>query len=173
MSVAALLEAKWRTWQQQAKTHASVIWHAYQVSPPFPSRWPPVTGIQLYYYVYAFGNYGENRRHVVDGHLVSWPWACLRKPLGPEVQPDVEFLQEELQLLGIQGFRPLNDSEKAILKSGTQIEQAFGKLMTATSGTEPEYEFLKRYYRTWLKLNGVIGQQIGKFHATFFEWIKS
>jgi len=166
--IKSLLESKWKTLKKSAD--AEVLWIAHQVTPAFPSTWPPAEGLQLIYYVYAYGNHSDVRRQIVDGHLISVPWACICKDMAPDSQPVVEFLLGELRSLGIQGFRPLSSDELAIYEQTARIEESLGRLTKGSS--DRDYQALKVFYGTWLGLNGVIGEEIAKHHAGLFRWLE-
>lgn len=164
-----LLESRWKTLKKNA--NGDILWIAYQSTPAFPSSWPPADGLQLTRYIYAYGNHNDVHSQIADGHQISMPWACLRKDVSPDSQPTVEFLQDELRSLGIQGFRPLSSDELAIYEQAGQVEESFGRLLVG--GTNRDYQALKVFYETWLGLNGVIGEEIAEPHADFFRWLKS
>ena len=169
--VESLLKSRWQVLQKQVGLDADILWIAYRSTPAFPSLWPPAVGLQLIHYVYAYGNDSDIHRQIADGEFISKPWARLRKPSAPGIQPVVEFLEDELHQIGIQGFRPLNADELTIFEQVSQVENSFNQLLNGDS--DKEYQALKIFYKTWLGLNGVIGEEIAKPHADFFRWLKN
>jgi hypothetical protein len=168
-SVESLLESKWKALITNAD--ADILWIAYRSTPAFPSDWPPNSTTELIYHIYAYGDYSDFQHQIVDGEFISKPWARLHKPLTTRIQPAVEFLDDELHQIGIQGFRPLNEDELAIYEQASQVEDSFSRLLNG--GTDQEYRTLKTFYKTWLGLNGVIGEETAKHHPDFFRWLKS
>jgi hypothetical protein len=167
--IESLLESQWKTLKKNA--NGDILWIAYRSTPAFPSDWPPNFTTELIYYIYAYGNYIDVYHQIVDGEFISKPWARIRKPITPGVQPVVEFLDDELHQIGIQGFRPLNADELTIYEQAEQVEESFSRLLKG--GIDRDYQAIKVFYVTWLGLNGVIGEHIRKSHADFSGWLKT
>lgn len=142
--IESLLESQWKMLKKNANGH--IFWISYQSTTVFPSTWPPADGLQLNRYIYAYGNHSDVHSQIVDGHLISMPWACILKDVAPDAQPGVEFLQDELRSIGSQGFRPLSGDELAIYGQAGQVEESFGRLLKG--GTDRDYQALKVFYVT-------------------------
>jgi hypothetical protein len=84
----------------------------------------------------------------------------------------VKQLSPETRELGIQGVSPITREEAAVFDERGSVEAYLRSLRALPEAGTPEAQRLKRYYRTWLKYNGVIARAIQPNHEDFFAWVQ-
>ncbi len=145
-------------------------WWTYSISPPFPSVWPPNPNMTMYYYAYAQGN--DFSLGLVDAVYIAAPWARAeldikgKKPLG------FKLLSSKIKEIGIQGVHPANQEELAIFGKEESVQAYLGNLTTLPDEKEKSVSELKKYYCSWLRLNGAIAPEIRSSHEAFFKWLR-
>lgn len=165
---AAKLDEAWRGVAEQLQRNASpsrspIHWD-YKVTPAFPftaGERPP----SVAYYAFAYGLSSD----FADAVVVAAPWAEIVLTLERMDAPDVRFGPGE-QLSDVQGDEPLSDSDQAIYRMAPVIErQLFEAIKNETSVNGfPGADSILRFYRTWIRHNGVIAGHVRPFHEDFF-----
>ncbi len=145
-------------------------WWMYYISPPFPSVWPPNPNLALVYYVYAQGH--DFTGGLRDAVYIGAPWAYVVVDTRREVPPKFKLLSNKIKEAGIQGISLLSEEGAAIYKQGGSAEAFLGNLTTLPDENEKPVSGLRKYYCTWLKLNGAIASEIRSFHKEFFKWLR-
>ncbi len=144
-------------------------WWMYYISPPFPSVWPPNPNLTLYYYVYAQGH--DFTRGLVDAVYIGAPWAYVVVDIRRQIPPRFKLLSNKIKEIGIQGISLLSEEEAEIYEKEGSAEAFLGNLTTLPDESENPVSGLRKFYCTWLRLNGAIAQEINPFHPEFFEWL--
>lgn len=167
--IAALLPKEWSKVAQPLPSSTGPSFWKFLLSPPLPCTWPASGSGKICYYAYAYAMDPS----LADGVRVAAPWAkvSLDSPFHPEAAK-VETLGKQLQILGIQGVRPLAGGELEIAKSGDQAKQMLLNWVSEqTPLSQEERAGIVAYYCQWTKTNGVIAAAINPLHADFFAWL--
>ncbi len=127
---------------------------------PFPKVWngKPTA---LIWYAYA----SRMIPTLADGVEVSHPWAWLELPLGKDAQVDTQVLSSKMDVLGIQGVRPLSAAELKLL----QGQPPLWKLLQEGQATDE----VKQRVKQWMSVNGTIFAAVASHHQTFVNWVNS
>lgn len=142
-----------------------VFWN-YQISPAFPSEWPPRRAAPLYYYLYASGIDAQ----VVDAERLSKPWARLDIRRNSDGSAQLQILSKGISEIGLQGVRPLTEEEASVYALEPQIEAYLQSSDSVPQDTTKEAELLRSYYCAWSGDRGVVGE-IQPYHESFFSWL--
>ena len=146
----------------------SVHWYQ-QITPPFPTHWPPQEVRSVTYYGYA--EYAESNHHG-PAYLRSAPWA---KVVLTEGQPAVkQVLVDSLgEAIHGQGSRPISHEMAARL---IQIHEDGEKGLPAFIGWQRipddavQVQAIKDYYCQWMIENRT-GTLVRDAHQAFFDWL--
>ena len=144
-----------------------VFWE-YRNSPPFPSRWPPDSSLQLIYYVYAAG---LSPHRLLDGEYVAAPWGLVEVDPRGSGEPKFRPLSEKMREIGIQGVRPLTLEETAILQKEAAVGVCLTSITSLNDTNEKDLRMLHDYFCTWCQFNGHIVREIRPAHEQFFRWL--
>ncbi len=144
-------------------------WWMYYISPPFPSGWPPNPNLTLYYYIYAQGH--DFSRGLVDAVYIGAPWARVEVDVKREISPKFKLLSNKIKEIGIQGVRPINQEEAVVFGRAESVEAFLGNLAALPDEKDNSVSELRKYYCSWLKVNGVIAPEIRSSHRAFFKWL--
>lgn len=167
-----LLDAEWRKIETNSHLNIdeppSVLW-VYEVSLPIPSKWPPGSGLKLYYYVSARGH--DVSGGLADAHYVAGPWA--RVEIGADgSSPRLGLLAKEIKEIGIQGVRMLEEKEVILYGrwAGGKIETYLSVLSALPDEASLEVIDFKRFFCSAISLNWIY-QEIQPIHQDFFDWL--
>lgn len=144
-------------------------WWTYEISPPFPSVWPPAPDLTLYYYVYADGH--DFSGGLSDGVYITAPWARVEVDLKGSADPKFKLLSTKIREIGIQGVRPLSKEEVAVYELGETVEAYLGNLTGLPDEKDRAVSDLRRYYCAWCGDSGGIAKEIRPLHKSFFKWL--
>ena len=165
--ITQLLAKEWSKVAQPSAPEPS-FWR-FQLTPPLPAIWPAQGSGKICYYAYA----QAVDPRLSDGVRVAAPWAkaLLDSPFRSEGLR-MEILSRQLQVLGIQGVRPLSSQEMEIMKEEYRARDALLLWTTAPSPvSEQDRKRMKDYYCQWVNSNGLIAANIRPLHEEFFTWL--
>lgn len=170
-SVRPLLDAEWEKLNANPISPSMEpprrLW-AYEISPPFPSLWPPTRDLTLYYYVYAEGH--DFSGGLADGVYIASPWGRIEVDSKGRAAPKFQLLSTKIEEIGIQGVRPLTEEEVSIYESGETIEAYLSSLTSLPHKKDKPVSDLRRYYSAWCRDFG-IAREIRPLHKAFFGWL--
>ena len=173
----AFLAQDWSKFDKRAKDNASdnftpkgqsVEWYL-QITPPFPTNWPPQKFRSVTYYAYA-----EYQELFMHGPALSRsaPWAkvvlnegmpadkvILASTIGPAVNGEG----------GIPISKQLAERKIRIIKEGEAHLPNFVR-WTAIPTDEAEVTAIREYYCQWT-LTNLTADLIKENHQAFFEWL--
>lgn len=174
--VSAFLAEDWAKFDKHAKDGAdmftqkvySVDWYL-QITPPFPTEWPPQKFRSLTYYAYA-----EYQELFMHGPALSRsaPWA---KVVLNEGEPaDKVILSATIgRVVSGEGSVPISaqlaDRKIKIIRDG-EAELSNFVSWTAISTDEADVKAVREYYCQWALTNRT-ADLIRDNHQAFFEWL--
>ena len=174
--VSAFLAEDWAKFDKHAKDGTdmfnrvphSVDWYL-QVTPPFPTSWPPQKVRSVTYYAYA--EYQESQMH---GPVLSRsaPWA---KVVLNEAMPADKVILSAVIGPAVNGegsvpiTRQLADRKIQIIKDGEAHLSNFVS-WSAIPTDETEVRAVREYYCQWA-LTNYTADLIKDNHRAFFEWL--
>ncbi len=109
---------------------------------------------------------------LVDAVYISAPWARVEVDFKRGISPKFKLLSSKIKEIGIQGVRPINQGEAAIFGKKESVEAFLGNLTALPNEKENPVSELRKYYCSWLKLNGVMAPEIRSSHEAFFKWLR-
>ena len=130
------------------------------VSPPFPGAWPPPAGSTLVRYAFAV----RLNPVIADGAEIAAPWAT--STLGSTGEIVVERLVTRLQLLGVQGVRPLSTAEIALADREQDVTQRL-----IAGGDQATDAVVRDFMCGWIARQGVVAAAIMPLHSDFKHWL--
>ena len=132
------------------------------VSPAFPQSWPPPPNGRRSVVRYAFAT--RLKPGVADGAEIAAPWA--RVTVDARGAQEVERLSRRLQLLGLQGIRPLSTAEIAL--AGREQDVAERLLAGGAQATD---SLVRDVTCGWISRQGVVAAAITPLHPGFTRWL--
>jgi len=145
------------------------LWN-YQLTPLFPTAWPPKKEGKAVCYAFA---YGYNPA-AGSFSVVARPWAKIIVHANASVGPEIVLLSSSLEPLSqYQGVKPLQGQENQLLSPDNQnkIESAL-LLLTTTKGIKTNTgKEVRSYFKVWFKYNGVISAELRSENQRFFKWV--
>ena len=173
-SMKQLLDSEWKKLESNANSESRInnelpepCW-TYSICPGVPLDWPPNPDLFLIYYIYALGH---APRSLADGTYIAAPWAGIEVDTKRKSDPKFKLLLSKIRKIGIQGVRPLSKKETAVYNNKESVEACLGSLSSIPDETTTGVKELKEFYCTWIKLNGVIAEEISPRHKKFFNWL--
>ena len=163
--LANLLQKEWKKISRpQGTIQVTLFWNG-RLTPAFPCDWPVQKGAMLCYYAYAY----TLDPRLADGERIAQAWGKVTVAPSVEGKPEFKILLKEVKELGIQGVRPLRKEEIEIIKTADSVEQTLVKWMSSGEKiVNSDLKSFKDFYCLWIQNNGVIAQEIQKFHPDFF-----
>ena len=125
-----------------------------RLTPPLPDAWPSPKALVVFAYPAGFDP------GLSDAERIAKPFA--RATFVPGASPTVETLSKTIDALGPQGFRPINEKEKAIYDKAAAAQAALAALPA-----KPD-EATRAYYCQWAGFNGVIARALPDAQQNFF-----
>jgi hypothetical protein len=147
------LDPLWKaTGKPDAPAPPGVSWR-YSLTPPLPAAWPLEADGTVVTYVYASGFDAQLR----DGERIAAPWARIDQRRG--VKARVSRLAGRLEIVGVQGVRPITRDEAALQ------QKAFD---TADALRRGQLDALAGPWCAWLRAHGTIADRLRPLHPAFF-----
>jgi hypothetical protein len=147
-----------------------VFW-SYQITLPLPAPWPPTADRKLHYYVYAIGQ--DVSGGLSDGHFLAAPWARVVGSPEGESSLKLEFFNNKIEPIGIQGVRHLTREEHELYERWPEqkVLTYFADLKAARHTSKPETPDFKKFFCTLIRHNGIY-TRLRPRHEGFFRWLK-
>jgi hypothetical protein len=166
-----VIDAEWKKTGQGSRGDLrdppGVFWE-YAISPPFPFRWPPDAGQRILYYLYATGH---DPQHLADGVRISAPWGIMTVTGIKKSPPEFRRLMAGVREIGVQGVRPLQREEVLVYEQQEAFEPYLETLAGIPGENDKGARLLREYYTLWRSHNGVIAEELRKYHDPFFTWL--
>jgi hypothetical protein len=160
----AALDAAW----QKLNPAGDMTWTPAR-TPFFSSQQWPTPKTTWTSYVFAYGRKVSGL--LADGRHVAQPWAAITYDAASNSLSLATLSTTLVDTGEIQGVRPLNDAEIALLKRAPEVQQW---VLTHPEWPQwnDELRAIQQFYLTWLATNGVIGARITPAHDDFVnKWV--
>lgn len=142
----------------------NLLW-GWRLTPPLPDSWPPTAATVWSRFAYGFGRDAQ----LADGERISQPWARVDVSAG---RSTIIALANPIAPRSIQGTGPVRAEDVAPLKQADAVAVFMQALAALPPQGTPDVLQAQAYYRTWLKFNGAIADEV-MVNPAFRAWSNS
>ncbi len=179
-AVQTLVNKAWKT-VQKPKAVVSlgdklgpIDYDAPQITPAFPTSWPPSTTTQLVYYGTVYGGC----QGLSDASCSFLPFVSVTVSPADVSHPKVQVLTPSLKSYGLRGGLPLpssmemQDNVSRLLSTQDAVTTKLYKLCADPTADRKDMSDIRNFYLAYFLNNSEEENQLAPRHQAFFNWLE-